>query len=127
MVKQEETIPVISPYDEAMGALNNLKNQDLIKNGQVKLYYTQLNDIFKKFVLRKMQMSIMSKTNDELILRLRRSEIAREKYSQLAETLRMSDFVKFAKYVPGQTDNDNSFNVIRSSIDILNEIERGAI
>jgi hypothetical protein len=120
-------IPALSPYDEAMDALNDLKKKDLPESGQVKLYYTLLNDIFKKYILRKLQISSISKTNDELIMQLRNVNLPREKFSQLAESLRMSDFVKFAKYIPGQTDNDNCFNVIRSSIDIINEIERSAV
>jgi hypothetical protein len=124
-IKQvEEIVPKLSPYDEAIIALNELKNENLDRSGQVKLYYTRLNDIFRKFVLRKLQIASMAKTNDEIIMQLQKSGMPREKFSQLAEALRMSDFVKFAKYIPGQTDNDNSFAVIRSSIDILNETER---
>lgn len=127
VVKQEVEIPKLSPYDEAMDSLSALKKQDLPGSGQVKLYYTQLNDIFRKYVLRKLQIASLSKTNDELIMQLRIVNLPREKFSQLAESLRMSDFVKFAKYIPEQTDNDNSFNTIRSSIDIINEIERSAV
>jgi len=58
---------------------------------------------------------------------LRIVNLPREKFSQLAESLRMSDFVKFAKYIPGNNDNDHSFKVIRSSIDIINEIDRSAL
>src|SRR5271154_3400494 len=120
----EEIVHKLSPYDEAIIALNELKDEKLDRNGQVKLYYTRLNDIFRKFVLRKLQIASMAKTNDELIMQLQKSGMPREKFSQLAEALRMSDFVKFAKYTPEQTDNDNNFTVIRSSIDILNETER---
>ncbi|HSZ87218.1 MAG TPA: BatD family protein [Puia sp.] len=126
-VKQEVEIPKLSPYDEAMEALTALKKQDLPASGQVKLYYTQLNDIFRKYVLLKLQIASLSKTNDELIMQLRIVNLPREKFSQLAKSLRMSDFVKFAKYIPEQKDNDNSFNTIRSSIDIINEIERSAV
>jgi hypothetical protein len=122
-----EIVPELSPYEEAANALAALKMQNLPESGQVKLYYTRLNDIFKNFVLRKLGIASMTKTNDELIMQLRRIDMPREKFSQMAEALRMSDFVKFAKYIPDQNDNDNSFHVIRWSIDILNEIERSAV
>jgi hypothetical protein len=124
---QVEAPPPLAAYDEAMLALNELKNQELAKSGQVKAYYTRLNDIFRRFVLRKLQIASMAKTNDELILQLRNTLMPRDKFSELAETLRMSDFVKFAKYVPEQSERDRSFTVIRSSIDILNELERSAV
>jgi hypothetical protein len=125
MIKEPEVvIPLISPYDEAMQALTALQAQNLDSSGQQKLFYTRLNDIFRMYVFRKLQIASLSKTNDELILQLKNLDMSREHFSKLAETLRMSDFVKFAKYVPGQAENSNSFTVIRSSIDILNEITR---
>ncbi|HLY68624.1 MAG TPA: BatD family protein [Puia sp.] len=127
VLTQQTEIPRLSPYEEAMEALTALESQDLPGKGQVKSYYTQLNDIFRKYVLRKLQIASLSKTNDELIMQLRIVNLPREKFSQLAESLRMSDFVKFAKYIPGNNDNDHSFKVIRSSIDIINEIDRSAL
>jgi BatD DUF11 like domain len=125
VIKEPEVvIPLVSPYDEAMQALAAMQVQNLDSNGQEKLFYTRLNDIFRMYVLRKLQIASLSKTNDELILQLRNLDMSKEQFSKLAETLRMSDFVKFAKYVPGQAENSNSFTVIRSSIDILNEITR---
>ena len=38
----------------------------------------------------------------------------------------MADFVKFAKYVPAATDNERSYQVIRQSVDHLNEIRAAA-
>jgi hypothetical protein len=122
--KMEESVPVLSAYDEAIYALNELKNANLPESGHIKLYYTRLNNIFKNFILRRLQIASLSKTNDELIMQLRKIDMSREKFSQLTETLRMCDFVKFAKYIPERTDISDSFAVIRSAVDILNEIER---
>jgi len=40
---------------------------------------------------------------------------------QLKAALRMSDFVKFAKYVPGPFENETNLELIRSSIILINE------
>jgi hypothetical protein len=113
-----------SPYEEAMESLKKLKEEKLPENGQTKLFYTRLNDILRLFVMRQLQISSLEKTNEDLILLLRQLNISRDQFSQLAESLRMSDFVKFAKYMPGKTDNDRNFEVIESSITLLNEIEK---
>ncbi len=113
----------LSPYDEAIASLVALQKQQLPENGQVKTYYVQLNEIFKGFVLRRFQLATMDKTNEELILPLKRLNIRPEHFSKLAETLRMSDFVKFAKYLPASDDNNRNFEIIRTSIDYLNEID----
>ncbi|MBS1599425.1 MAG: hypothetical protein JST75_14460 [Bacteroidetes bacterium] len=120
----ERPVSKLSPYEEAMKSMEALKKEKLPESGQTKLFYTRLNDILRLFVLRKLQISSLEKTNEELILQLRELNLSREQFSHLAESLRMSDFVKFAKYLPGQNDNEQNFSVIESSIQILNKTEK---
>jgi hypothetical protein len=115
-------LQVLSPYEEAMRSLEEIKNQELIRAGQTKLFYTKLNDVLRLFVLRKLHMASLEKTNNELILMLRQLNLPPEQFHPLAEALRMSDFVKFAKYVPDERSNDMNFSIIASSVGILNQI-----
>ena len=108
------------PYEEALAALKELKGQRLAETGQLKAYYTRLNDIFRVFLLGRLRMASMVKTNDELILQLKQMGLPSEEFSRLAQSLRMSDFVKFAKYQPAAADNDSNFDIIRQSVDLLN-------
>jgi len=119
-----KSVPKLTPFEEAMKALQELKKQNLPESGQAKLFYTRLNDILRWFVLRKLQILSMEKTNEELILQLRQMHMAPEQFSKLAEALRMSDFVKFAKYLPGNSDNERNYEVIESSVHILNEMDQ---
>lgn len=114
----------LSPFDEAMQALEALKKENLLEQGQVKSYYTKLNDILRLFVQRKLQMSSLEKTNEELIIQLRYLNISQNQFSQLSSALRMSDFVKFAKYLPDRISNEQNFEIIESSVNLLNEIEQ---
>lgn len=123
-IEPREEVSKLSPYEQAMQSLEELKKQKLAESGNTKLFYTRLNDILRLFVARKLQISSMEKTNEELILQLNQLNISREQFYQLAESLRMSDFVKFAKYVPGYHDNENNFVIIESSIKLLNQIEK---
>jgi hypothetical protein len=45
----------------------------------------------------------------------------RDVFSNLATTLRMGDFVKFAKYIPGPYENETNLEVIRNAIVTINE------
>jgi hypothetical protein len=56
-------------------------------------------------------------------MQLRQVNISPHQFSQLASALRMSDFVKFAKYLPDQFSNEQNFEIIESSVNILNEFE----
>jgi hypothetical protein len=40
---------------------------------------------------------------------------------QLTDTLRISDFVKFAKYQPGVSDNEHHYRVVRAAVERLEE------
>ncbi len=104
VTRQKQIIPVekpvyvskLSPYDEAVAALAELQKQRMSGNDPVKFYYFRLNDILKLFMLRRFQIASLEKTNEEMILQLKRMNLNPVHFSKLAETLRMSDFVKFA-------------------------------
>lgn len=124
--KQEEPGKIISTesaFEEAIRSLDALRKQGLAENGQIKLFYSELNDIFRRFVWRKLQMASMDRTNEELIIGLKQMKIPDEVFSGLTQTLRMSDFVKFAKYQPGSSDNRENFEIIRSSIEFINTMD----
>ncbi|MEO6961370.1 MAG: BatD family protein [Puia sp.] len=114
----------LSPLDEALAALEALKKMPLTDAASVKKYYSGMNDILRVFLGRTMALTAMMRTNEELILRLSRVDMNKDSFTHLAGTLRMSDFVKFAKYIPDVYDNERNLEVIRSSIMIINEIRK---
>ena len=126
-VVAKKELPRLSPYDEAMKALVDLRKKGLPQNGQVKWYYTELNDILRVFVFRKLNIATMERTNEELILQLRELNLSRDNFSKLAQALRMSDSVKFAKYQPGSDDNNNNYEIIQSAIQTLNSVDESGI
>jgi hypothetical protein len=108
--------PRLSPYEEAMADLKALEQAHLTDNGSVKVYYSRLGEIFRVFLHRRLNISSLAETSEELIRELRRLPLPAEEFSALAETLRMSDFVKFAKYLPEAADNEQHFKVIRNAV-----------
>ncbi|HVU55549.1 MAG TPA: hypothetical protein VHD83_10865 [Puia sp.] len=124
LLRRMEAAPlvILTPYEEAVRQLEELHKQGAGADGQIKIYYTRLNDILRLFVLRRLGIASLAETNEELIGQLRRLPLTHPQFDALAETLRMTDFVKFAKYQPGAEDNERSYQVIRQSVDHLNEI-----
>ena len=111
--------PRLSPYEEALAELKDLEQAHLPENGSVKVYYSRLGEIFRVYLLRRLKISSLAETSEELILELRRLQLPAEQFAALSETLRMSDFVKFAKYQPEAADNEQHYRVIRSSVEAL--------
>lgn len=112
----------LTPYDEAIQALEDLRKKDLPHKGEIKKYYTRLNDILRVFVQRKLNIASLEKTNEELIGELKKQRMHEDYYRELSTALRMADFVKFARYEPGAADNEKNFTVIESAIKTLNNI-----
>jgi hypothetical protein len=118
----EAAAPSLPPYEEALACLDELAAQTAWENVPVKTYYTRLNDILRLFILRRLGIASLAETNEELIGQLRRLPLDPGAFTRLAEAMRMSDFVKFAKYQPGLADKEESYHVIRSSVEGLNRI-----
>ena len=108
--------PRLSPLDEAMKQLDELVKQQLPAGGAIKTYYTRLNEIFRVYLFRRLGIHSLAETSEELITQLRGSFAASQQFDSVAETLRMSDFVKFAKYQPGIADTEHHYEVIRTAI-----------
>ena len=108
--------PRLSPLEEALRQLDELAKQQLPVNGALKTYYTRLNEIFRVYLFRRLGIHSLAETSEELITQLKSSFLQQQQFDSLAETLRMSDFVKFAKYQPGVADSERHYEVIRSSI-----------
>lgn len=125
-VKQKEPVSKLTPFEEAMQSLEELKKQQLPQSGDVKQYYTRLNDILRWYVSRKFKISSLEKTNEELILQLRELRLGNQEYTTLVQALRMADFVKFAKYTPSQSEQEETFITIKNSITKLEALQPAA-
>jgi hypothetical protein len=112
----------LGPYEEAMQALDALQKKGLQNDGEIKAYYTSLNDILRVYVRRKLKIASQEKTNEELIVELKKLRMHEEYFKELAGALRIADFVKFAKYLPEAADNEKNYTAIRSAITTLNNI-----
>ena len=110
--------PVISPLDEALDGLRKLKSE----NPEVKPYHTRLADIFRMYVYRKKGLLSLQKTTDDLVLQLRELGLSKEEFDELAQALRLGDFVKFARFIPTATDNDKAFDTIKKSIEKIEQL-----
>jgi hypothetical protein len=109
--------PRLSPYEEAMQAFKLLQKETAELTE--KAYYTRLNDILRKYVSGKFNIPTFERTNEELIWQLSKMNLPKEAFSSLSHSLRIADFVKFAKFRPSAEDNKNNMEIVRNSIKVL--------
>ena len=110
--------PPIDPFTEARQELEKLRRENL----PAKIFYTRLVDIFRLYVLRRKEIASLQKTTDDLVVQLRSLRLPENDFNKLAQVLRMSDFVKFAKYEPSDADRQESFKIIKSSIEAIQKL-----
>ncbi len=111
----------LSPYDEAMQSLTNLDKENLLEKNEVKEYHTRLTEIFKRYISRRTGTYKLHLTSDEILMDISSYDISKEMIASFANSLRMSNAVKFAKYVPPQSESTQS--LVRT-IEMITEINK---
>jgi len=104
---------MISPYEEAMKQLLQLEKDRPV----AKQFHSKLTEIFRLYIFKKKGILSLQKTTEDIVLQLRSLNFDKEQFEKFSQSLRLSDFVKFAKYVPSNEDDKIVFN------DILNAIK----
>jgi hypothetical protein len=111
----------LAPYEEAMQALTELENQQLLQKNKVKEYHTRLSEIFKRYLSRKTKIYKMNLTADEILMDLDDYGARKEQRFSFANSLRMSSAVKFAKYLPPQIESERCLEQTKEMITEINK------
>ena len=109
----------ISPYDEAMQQLEKLKQLNLQNPATLKQYHAGLSEIFKWYISRSKGVSIMNKTTGDVLVYIKDNQLPQQYITDTATALRCGDAVKFAKYMPGTSESEVCFTVIKSTINFM--------
>ena len=121
--RKKKPLPVfhsaLSPYDEAMKALLELKQYDLDKPEQIKIYHVSLTEIFKKYYSRKQSKNMMNKTTGDILVAIKGDGDDPVLVSTIAGALRCVDAVKFAKYIPGIMESNQGYEQTKTAIELI--------
>ena len=100
--------PVVSdpPHIVALRELDRIRGEQLWQNGEEKLYYTGITDALREYIEARFGVSAMEKTSSEILADLSDKKIEQRNYKELDELFKTADLVKFAKYVPGNEENE---------------------
>lgn len=108
-----------NPYEDAIKQLRLLKQSTVSS----KIYHAKLTEIFRIYVSRKKGICSLQKTTNDLVLQLQELKWQPGQFEKLSQALRLSDFVKFAKYNPTNDDNENCFDTIYNTIRIMEQAD----
>lgn len=117
--KKKQPVPVVQVprdhYAEAMKALKELESASL----EGKLWFTRLVDIFRQYAEEQKGIKSLQQTSEDLLQQMKGLGMAETSFQQLAQALRLSDFVKFARYSPTETDRQQAWQAVRDAIEQL--------
>ncbi|MCW3124540.1 MAG: Oxygen tolerance, partial [Bacteroidetes bacterium] len=97
--------------------LKKLDDEKLWQKDQIKLYHSRLTDILRSYLEFRYDYYALESTTEEIQTELDRLEIKMDAAAKLMETLRLADFVKFAKMSPAPDENMKSMQNALSFID----------
>lgn len=105
--------PVINPdpaHIIALRALEHLREEKLWQKGETKIYYTKLTEILRQYLENRFSVYSLELTTDETLEILVRTGFKKNgAYKQLKTILTGADLVKFAKYKPEPSENEEHF------------------
>lgn len=98
----EEPEIIIPPYDEAISALQQLKDENAALGWEAKLYYTGLTDILRRYLERVLEIPAPEMISDEILDAVRRKGLETQLQQMIREVLLHADLAKFAKSTPDE-------------------------
>jgi hypothetical protein len=101
---------ILRPADEvALEKLDAISESMLWTRGEVKEYHTQLTDVVREYISRRFDVSSTEKTSDTTLREIRPLLVQYpDLYTQLHSMLTLADYVKFAKFIPSEIENEQS-------------------
>lgn len=124
---EEKLVPkiIIPAHIKALEVLNQLKQNNAWESENKKQYYSDLTDAVRQYLEDRYKMQALEKTTREIIADLKYVNISVDDKYFLKEILRQADFVKFAKFKPGNEDGlmalNKSFEFVEKTK--LNDVE----
>jgi hypothetical protein len=105
-LQEEEIIPALPPFEEAIEKFQQLDDKLLWQNNKVKQYYSELTEIVRGYIERELKVPALETTTDEIIDAMKNFNgsdsvnTSKETIQKLKELLQEADLVKFAKSKP---------------------------
>ncbi|MDE3058616.1 MAG: hypothetical protein KGJ59_11740 [Bacteroidota bacterium] len=109
--KQQEKIlveekPAVPPDVAAIIHLRELEAERVWQRGEVKLFYSKATEILRSYFEGRFGITALEMTTDEIMSQFQDIFIDEKTRKEINAMLTSADFVKFAKFNPSPTDND---------------------
>lgn len=108
---------VIPPYQEAVKALNDLKDKQLWQRGESEQYFVELTDILRRYLSRRFGVAAPEMTTTQFLDEASRHTKLIGYSGELRRLLELADFIKFAKGQSLPAENEEAFAIVRKFVE----------
>lgn len=113
--------PKVPAHITALNALEEIKNKKLWQEGKYKEYHTLISDTLRAYIEERYGVAAMELTSDEIFKIMNSQVIDNLSKEKLKQVLTLADYVKFAKVIPIEVENEMSLS---SAFDFVNGTKR---
>jgi hypothetical protein len=100
-----------APHERALRELSSLMAEDLIGQGQAKLFYLRVSSILRRYIEERFGLRAPERTTEEFLAELEaRPELAPRQKELLKRFLEHCDMVKFAAHQPSRQEVEETLN-----------------
>ncbi len=110
--------PKLPPHIIALEKLNNIKQEELWKEGKIKEYYSNVSDTIREYLEGRYEITALEQTSFETLQSLRFKAISISSKEKIKYILELADLVKFAKLIPIENDHHQ---ILHNAFDFVNE------
>ncbi|NTW32489.1 MAG: hypothetical protein HGB12_07675 [Bacteroidetes bacterium] len=110
--------PQLPVHEQALLALEALKNKKLWQNNKIKDYYTELTEIIRIYIEKRYKIIALEMTTDDILASFKSVDIPNISVKRLSQMLVIADLVKFAKATPLPNEHDIS---LENAFEFVNE------
>lgn len=103
---QKEIKITVLPYQKALANLHELEDKKLWQQGMIKEYHTEVTGIIRDYFEERFHFQALEMTTPEIIDSIKSRDVKIEVITKTEEFLANADMVKFAKFQPMPTVNE---------------------
>lgn len=126
-VIQVASKPKIPAHEEAIAALDALKEEKLWQQGKVKEYHIRITEILRYYIERRFEINALEMITDDILSAFERRNQDSALYHKLKDVLTLGDLAKFAKFAPLPNENENSmeytYEFVKKTIPVRTEVK----
>ncbi len=116
LIKPHE--PARPAHEVALEALEELIGKNLIGKGEIKLFYSEISEIIRRYIEGRYYVPALEETSREILQELQNQDLTDQTSSTIKAFLELSDLAKFAKYFPSEKENTDVVNWAKDFIEL---------